>query len=156
MTRDEAALRSRRYLALANAYGRAASAMADSPEFERLRLPFFAALAQALELALKAAIARGGCDDERLLLLGHDLVRCWDFARADTDIAKGPAEGIARVIDRLAAPHQAQAFRYPTLLSWPLPDPREALCAVHALLKVDPGYPSTFSEPVVSRVETPG
>jgi hypothetical protein len=149
-------LRSRRYLALANAYERAASALASSPEFERLRLPFFAALGQALELALKAAIARGGCDDERLLLLGHDLLWCWDLARADPDIARGPAADIARIVDRLAAPHQAQAFRYPTLLSWPLPDPHDALAAVQALLKDNPGPASTVSDAVISRVYTPG
>lgn len=156
VTRGEAAGRSRRYRTLANAYERAASAMAVSPEFERLRLPFFAALGQALELALKAVIARGGCDDERLLLLGHDLLRCWELARADPDIAKGPAPAIARIVDRLAAPHQAQAFRYPTLLSWPLPDPEEALGAVQALLRGHPGPASTFTDAAVSRVDRPG
>jgi hypothetical protein len=156
MTRGEAASRSRRYLALATAYEGAASAMAASPEFDRLRLPFFAALGQALELALKAAIARRGCDDERLLLLGHDLLRCWDLAQADPAVAQGSADDVARVVEGLAAPHQAQAFRYPTLPTWPLPDPQAALLAVQALLQAAPGRADLpFGEAAASRAEPP-
>jgi hypothetical protein len=138
---DASSLRSVRYLSLAKAYHRAASAIADSPGFESLRLPFFAVLGQAAELALKAAIARGGGDDDRLLLLGHDLVRCWDLARATADPGEICAAEIASVVESIGAPHHAQAFRYPTLLSWPLPDPRKALRAVAALLAINPEEP---------------
>jgi hypothetical protein len=131
---EDAAWRSRRYVGLAKTYEQAARAIADAPGFESLHPPFFALLGQAAELALKAVIARGGYDDERLLMLGHDLTRCWDLAQAHITLGDAPAEQIGGVIDLLAAPHQAQAFRYPTLLTWPLPLPGEALRAVGALL----------------------
>ena len=130
---EDAAWRSGRYLALAKTYHQAAAAMVDSPDFDDLRPAFFGLLGQAAELALKAVVARGGCDDERLLVLGHDLVRCWQLAQAQADCTK-VAASIEPFIELLAGPHQAQAFRYPTLLSWPLPGPREALWAVGQLL----------------------
>ena len=102
--------------------------------------PFFALLGQAAELALKAVVARGGCDDERLLILGHDLVRCWQLAQAQADFTK-VAASIEPLIELLAGPHQAQAFRYPTLLSWPLPEPREALWGVGQLLALPADEP---------------
>jgi hypothetical protein len=131
---DDAAWRSSRYLALARTYERAARSIADTQVAESLDLPFFALLGQAVELALKAVIARSGCDDERLLMLGHDLARCWELAQAQIDLGDAPAEQIGGVVDLLAPPHQSQAFRYPTLLTWPLPPPGEALLAVGALL----------------------
>ena len=141
MTSEDAGWRSGRYLALAKTYHQAAAAITDSPDLEDLRSPFFALLGQAAELALKAVVARSGCDDERLLVMGHDLVRCWQLAQAQADFAK-EAASIAPLIELLAGPHQAQAFRYPTLLSWPLPSPREALWAVGQLLAPPADGPS--------------
>lgn len=134
MNTEDAAWRSSRYLGLAKTYEQAARAIADAPGFESVHQPFFALLGQAAELALKAVIARGGYNDERLLMLGHDLARCWELAQAHINLDDAPAEQIGAVIDLLAAPHQAQAFRYPTLLTWPIPPPREALRAVGALV----------------------
>ncbi len=134
MNTKDAAWRARRYLGLAKSYEQAARAIADAPGFESLHQPFFALLGQAAELALKAVIACSGYDDERLLMLGHDLTRCWQLAQAHISLGDAPAEQIGAVIALLAAPHQAQAFRYPTLLTWPTPPPREALRAVGALV----------------------
>jgi len=125
--RQQAGERSRRYLQLAQSYGRAADQIASMAELQEARSPFFMLVSHATELSLKALIAAGGADDERLLDLGHDLQLCMRLART-----QGLAEDLtnprmAEVVEALGPPHMAQAFRYPSYLSWSLPQPSEAL-----------------------------
>lgn len=126
--------RGRRYLDRARAYGRAAAALASAGMVEDARPPFFMLIAHAMELGLKAVIAGGAVDDERLIIIGHDLPLCLRLASdGGLDLDPSGAE-IETVLDALAMPHLAQTLRYPAYLSWPLPDPPTALDALDGLL----------------------
>jgi hypothetical protein len=124
----------RRYLDRARAYGRAASALASVGIAAEVRPPFFMLIAHAMELGLKAVIAGGAVDDERLIIIGHDLPLCLRLA-GDRGLDLDPASTeIEAVLEALAMPHLAQSLRYPAYLSWPLPDPYDALDALEGLL----------------------
>jgi hypothetical protein len=126
--------RGHRYLDRARSYGRAAAALASAGMVEDARPPFFMLIAHAMELGLKAVIAGGAVDDERLILIGHDLPLCLRLA-GDRGLDLEPAGGeIEAVLDALAMPHVAQTLRYPAHLSWPLPEPQSALDALDGLL----------------------
>ncbi|WP_421937619.1 hypothetical protein [Phenylobacterium sp.] len=126
--------RGRRHLDRARAYGRAASALASAGIVEDARPPFFMLIAHAMELGLKAVIAGGAVDDDRLIIIGHDLPLCLRLA-GDRGLDLEPAGGqIEAVLDALAMPHLAQTLRYPAHLSWPLPEPQSALDALDGLL----------------------
>lgn len=100
-----------------------------------MRTPSYGFLGHGLELGLKSVIARGGCDDQRLMWLGHDLAWAWDLAQAQVAlVAAAAAEVVDGVICQLSRPHHAPAFRYPTFLSWRLPDPWRAIDAAEAYL----------------------
>lgn len=126
--------RSHRYLDRARSYGRAAATLASTGAVDDARPPFFMLVAHAVELALKAVIAGGNVDDERLIIIGHDLTLCLRLA-GDQGLDLEPSGGeIEAIVGALAMPHLAQALRYPAYLSWPLPDPRRALEALTKLL----------------------
>ena len=83
---------------------------------------------------VKAVIAGGAVDDERLIIIGHDLPLCLRLASdGGLDLEPSGAE-IETVLEALAMPHLAQTLRYPAYLSWPLPDPQNALDALDLLL----------------------
>lgn len=126
--------RAARYLRLGEAYISAARGVLAVPDFEQVRLPFYGLLGHGMELALKSVAARAGWDDERLMWLGHDLDWAWRVTLSDAGFEVPGARAVGGVIRQLSCPHHAQAFRYPALLSWPLPDPRCALAAAEAYL----------------------
>lgn len=98
------------------------------------RPPCFMLVAHAMELGLKAAIGGGDVDDERLIVIGHDLPLCLRLAGdRGLDLTPSGAE-IEAVLGALAMPHLAQTLRYPADLSRPLPDPQSALDALDGLL----------------------
>ncbi|HEX3365370.1 hypothetical protein [Phenylobacterium sp.] len=96
-------------------------------ELQEARSPYFMLVSHAAELSLKALIAAGGADDERLLVLGHDLQLCLRLARKQGLAGDLANPKVAAIVDALGPPHMAQAFRYPSYLSWSLPQPSEAL-----------------------------
>jgi hypothetical protein len=131
---QQARERSRRYLQLAQSYGRAAGKIASMVELQEARSPFFMLVSHATELSLKALIAAGGADDERLLDLGHDLQLCMRLARRQGLAGDLANPKMAAIVDALGPPHTTQSFRYPSYLSWSLPQPGEALEALVWLL----------------------
>lgn len=131
---SSAYLRSARYLDFGASYVEAAKGLLRLPTFERVRTPFYGLLGHGLELGLKGVIARGGCDDEELMWLGHDLAWAWHRAQEQDGVRAGEAERVGAVIGGLSRPHQAQAFRYPAYLSWRLPDPGAAMSAAELYL----------------------
>lgn len=126
--------RAARYLRLGEAYISAARGVLVSPDFERARLPFYGLLGHGMELALKSVATRAGWDEERLMWLGHDLNWAWRVTLPHAGFEVPAAPAVGGVIRQLSRPHHAQAFRYPALLSWPLPDPQPALAAAEAYL----------------------
>ncbi len=122
--------RADRHLALARAYAEAARRVLAAGIDGTDRLPFFALAAHALELALKAILIRAGWDEERLMMIGHDLDRCHAAAtKSDAALA-----GVAGVVAALACPHASQCFRYPQALPRDLPDPAQTLDCLHQVL----------------------
>jgi hypothetical protein len=131
---QQARERSRRYLQLAQSYGHTAVRVAAMTDPQELGSPFFMLVSHALELSLKAMIAAGEADDERLLNLGHDLHLCMRLARARRLAEDLGDPKMAAIVGALGPPHMAQAFRYPSYLTWSLPKPSEALEALVWLL----------------------
>jgi len=131
---SSANIRSVRYLNLGTSYVEAAKGLLGLPHFERVRTPFYGLLGHGLELGLKGVIARGGCDDEGLMWLGHDLAWAWHLAQRQDGVRTIEADRVGAVIGRLSRPHHAQAFRYPQYLSWRLPDPGAAMTAANLYL----------------------
>ena len=129
----DASTRSRRYLDLAQSYARAAAQIACLWDQPAPRSPFFMLVSQGAELSLKAVIACGGADDERLFNLGHDLSYCLRLARGQGLSGAGDVE-IEAMVSALGPPHMGQAFRYPHNLSWPQPNANLALEALQQLL----------------------
>lgn len=127
-------IRSARYVDLGASYVEAAKGLLRLPNFERVRTPFYGLLGHGLELGLKGVIARGGCDDDELMWLGHDLAWAWHRAQEQDGVRAVEAERVGAVIGGLSRPHQAQAFRYPVYLSWRLPDPGAAVSAAQHYL----------------------
>ncbi|PZQ58725.1 MAG: hypothetical protein DI570_17320 [Phenylobacterium zucineum] len=97
---SSAHIRSVRYLDFGASYVEAAKGLLRLPNFERVRTPFYGLLGHGLELGLKGVIARGGCDDEELMWLGHDLVWAWRRAQEQEGVRAGEAERVGAVIDR--------------------------------------------------------
>ena len=126
--------RGQRYLDRARAYECAAVTLAYAGVVEHARPPFFMLVAHAMELGLKAVIGSGHVDDERLMLLGHDLLLCLELARDDGLDLDPNSDDVEAVIAALAKPHLAQTLRYPAYLSWPLPDSIVALDTLARLL----------------------
>lgn len=126
--------RSRRYLDRAQSYGRAATTLALLGIPEEGHQPFFMLVSHAVELALKAVIAGGDADDERLIILGHDLTLCLRVAGEQGLDLDTCGREVEAVVGALAMPHLAQVLRYPAHLDWPLPDPAQALEALESLL----------------------
>lgn len=125
--------RPRRYLDLAESYAEVARVLTAAGDPDRPSPPIYMLVAHAMELALKAVIAGGRCDDEGLILLGHDLPLCLRVAiNEGLDLERGG--DVEAMVEALAMPHLAQALRYPAYMSWPLPDPRDALSALATLL----------------------
>ena len=125
--------RSRRYLDLAETYGQVAQALAGVGDPDDRPEPLYMLIGHAMELALKAVIARGRSSDDRLILLGHDLPLCLRAATQEGLVLAGDSTVVV-ALDALAMPHLAQALRYPAYMSWPLPDVQAALDALAALL----------------------
>ena len=69
-------------------------------------------MAHAMELALTAVIASGRCDDEGLILLGHDLPPCLHVAIKE-GLHLDRADDVETMVEALAMPQLAQAPRYP-------------------------------------------
>jgi hypothetical protein len=131
--RSGAGSRPRRYLDLAQSYADVARLLAAAGDTPRPSPPLLMLVAHAMELALKAVIAGGRYDDERLILLGHDLPLCLRVAtREGLNLERGGH--VEAMVAALAMPHLAQALRYPAHMSWPLPDPNDALDALATLL----------------------
>lgn len=97
-------------MAIASAYAEAARCVLAQNTL-RTALPYFALIAHGFELAFKAVLIRRGWDEDRLMLIGHDISRCCDTAqsigveRIDPDIAA--------VVEALSSRHAMQCFRYP-------------------------------------------
>jgi len=106
--RSGAGSRPRRYLDLAQSYADVARLLAASGDTRRPSPPLFMLVAHAMELALKAVIAGGRCDDEGLILLGHDLPLCLRVATNEgLDLKCG--RDVEAMVEALAMPHLAQA-----------------------------------------------
>ncbi|GEM_PF-4286864 len=98
------------YLEMAEDYSAAVQGLACSEE--EMRAPFNMLVAHGLELSFKAALCHSGCDEERLMMLGHNLAHCHDLARSRG--LKGLALAqIASLVEALDGPHRDQRFRYP-------------------------------------------
>ncbi len=74
-------------------------------------LPYFALVAHGFELAFKAVLIRRGWDEDRLMLIGHDISCCRDAVQStgdeliDTDMAT--------VVDALSSPMRCSASATP-------------------------------------------
>ena len=124
--------RPRRYLDLARSYAEEACRLAAIAP-DRPSAPLYMLVAHGMELGLKAVIAGGRCDDEGLILLGHDLPLCLRAA-VNEGLELDPGGTIEAMVEALAMPHLAQVLRYPARMSLPLPDPNHALDALETLL----------------------
>jgi hypothetical protein len=118
-------------MALASAYAEAARCVLVQ-NAGGTALPYFALVAHGFELAFKAVLIRRGWDEDRLMLIGHDISRCRDAVQSmgdeliDTDMAT--------VVDALASPYAMQCFRYPQPVAENLPDRAFALTCLEKLL----------------------
>jgi hypothetical protein len=144
---SEVHTRSHRYLNLAQSYGQAAGHIASMVDLPGARSPYFMLVSHAVELSLKAVIAAGGADDERLLVLGHDLQLCMRLARMRGLVSDVADSSVADIIGGLGPPHLAQAFRYPGYLAWSLPNPSAALEALVWLLARTEGVVNPIRHP---------
>jgi hypothetical protein len=119
-------------MALAGAYAEAARGVL-AQNTNTATLPYFALVAHGFELAFKAVLIRRGWDEERLMLIGHDIARCSDAAQSmgdefiDTDTKA--------VVETLSSPHAMQGFRYPQPIIDALPDRDLALACLERLLR---------------------
>jgi hypothetical protein len=90
-------------------------------------------VAHGFELAFKAVLIRSGWDEERLMLIGHDISRCRDAAQSRSD---GLIEtNTEAVVESLSSPHAMQGFRYPQPIVDALPDRELALACLERLLR---------------------
>lgn len=129
--------RAARYLAFANSYADAAGRVLSTSGLDAAALAYFALVAHALELALKAILIADGWDEERLMLMGHNLHRCRRaVARGPLDLGAAISARDHATIDALDYPHAIQCFRYPGLLPRDLPDPAAAHDCLQRVLEV--------------------
>ncbi len=120
------------HMALASAYAEAARAVL-AQQANTTTLPYFALVAHGFELAFKAVLIRSGWDEERLMLIGHDISRCRDAAQSRCDdLIDTNAEA---VVELLSSPHTMQGFRYPQPIANALPDRELALASLERLLR---------------------
>ncbi|MCM2439456.1 hypothetical protein HGO34_06965 [Agrobacterium vitis] len=119
--------RDQQYLAYAEAYTEAAKRLADrADDMDVVSTPFFHLVAHALELMLKAVLSCQGRDEERLMMMGHSLERCYAQAiRGGADRLED--EDLAAFVEALDQPHAMQALRYPQWLHGPMPEPAQAV-----------------------------
>lgn len=94
------------------------------------RLPIFMLIAHALELSLKAIASVGGRNEERLMMIGHNMRLCHDLARQGGLYQGDGGADVEALVEALAEPHAFQAFRYPQPLHWALPEPLEAMAVL--------------------------
>lgn len=128
--------RDQQYLAYAEAYTEAAKRLADhADDMDAVRISFYHLVAHALELMLKAALSYQGRDEERLMMMGHSLERCYIHAiGGGADCLNH--EDFAAFVDTLDEPHAMQALRYPQLFHWSMPEPAEAVCLLKRQLDI--------------------
>lgn len=92
-----------------------------------------ALVAHGFELAFKAVLIRRGWDEERLMLIGHDIARCRDAAQSMSD---EPIDSdMEAVVESLSSPHVMQGFCYPQSIANALPDRDLALACLERLLR---------------------
>ena len=124
--------RAAQHMALASAYAEAARGVL-AQQANTTTLPFFALVAHGFELAFKAVLIHSGWDEERLMLIGHDISRCRDAAQSrSVDLIDSDAEA---VVESLSSPHAMQGFRYPQSIANALPDRELALACLERLLR---------------------
>ena len=124
--------RAAQHLALASAYAEAARGVLGQHSNSAI-LPYFALVAHGFELAFKAVLIRRGWDEERLMLIGHDILRCSDAAQSTSDeLIDADTEA---VVEKLSSPHAMQGFRYPQPVAQALPDRELALACLERLLR---------------------
>lgn len=120
------------HMALASAYAEAARAVLTQNS-STANVPYFALVAHGFELAFKAVLIRRGWDEERLMLIGHDISRCRDAAQSMGDeLVDSDSEA---VVESLSTPHAMQGFRYPQPIAETLPDRELALACLERLLR---------------------
>lgn len=119
--------RDRQYLAYAEAYTEAARLLVEGVEhIDVVRIPFFYLVGHAMELMLKAVLSRQGRDEERLMMMGHGIKRCYTHAiRGGADRLED--EDLVAFVEALDQPHAMQAFRYPQWFDWPMLEPAQAM-----------------------------
>ncbi|WP_293676773.1 hypothetical protein [uncultured Phenylobacterium sp.] len=131
----EVSSRTSRYLGLAAAYERAATLLFENGGAAQSPAPYFHIVAHAFELCLKGVIARGHCDDEHLMALGHDLSFCLRLA-LDKGLSLGDsAPTVEGVVNALSHGHHGQSYRYPTLFRLAPPSAESALLALQVTLR---------------------
>jgi hypothetical protein len=119
-------------MALASAYAEAARGVLDR-NTDTAALPYFALVSHGFELAFKAVMIRHGWDEERLMLIGHDISRCRDAVESTVD---GVIDAdTAAIVESLSSPHAMQAFRYPQPMLQGLPDRELASMCLDRFLK---------------------
>lgn len=119
--------RDEQYLSYAQAYTDAAKLLVDrADDMDAVRIPFFHLVGHAMELMLKAILSHQGRDEERLMMMGHGLERCYAQAiRGGADRLED--EDLAAFVEALDRPHAMQALRYPQWFHWSMPEPAHAL-----------------------------
>lgn len=128
--------RADRHLVLAGAYAEAARGALARGIASDVRLPYFALVAHALELALKAILIGAGRDEAELMMMGHDLAHARNAVeRSEPSFAAAIAPRFVAVVDALTYPHAIQSFRYPQRPPQDLPDPSAALEALDRFLE---------------------
>jgi|APHig6443717497_1056834.scaffolds.fasta_scaffold00165_37 hypothetical protein len=135
--------RDQQYLAYAQAYTKAATLLADhADDTEVVRIPVFHLVAHAMELMLKAVLSRQGRNEERLMMMGHGLERCYAKAiRSGADRLED--EDLAAFVEALDQPHAMQAFRYPQRFHWTMPEPTQAVRMLSRQLDIVKAYLAT-------------
>jgi len=129
--------RAHRHINLALGYAEAARRVLAVELIGAERLAYFSLVAHGLELAMKAMLASIGYDEERLMLIGHDLRWCRQAVMSKQPAVPGISDPqFIDIVDHLAAPHALQCFRYPQPLREPLPDPSVTLDVLQRLIAV--------------------
>lgn len=124
--------RAAQHMALGRAYAEAARCVL-AQNTDGTSLPYFALVAHGFELVFKAVLIRRGWDEERLMLIGHDISRCRDAAQSMGDeLSDTDTEA---VVESLSSPHAMQGFRYPQPIFEALPDRELALACLERLLE---------------------
>ena len=142
--------RAREHLALARSYASAARSLCSAGLAVADCRPIYALVAHGFELAFKGCLIAHQWEEDRLMLVGHDLDRCWDYV-GRLDVAQFHALGpnVDEVVRALSTPHLLSAFRYPQSLDRDLPDPsvavanlKDVICAVDEA-RITPSFRKT-------------